>query len=194
MLAIAAIAVLMATGCGSDSGDDTASQANAGGASEAKTEGGSEGQSQSQGEGETETQSGEETQSAEGGTSSGDSAFVKEANDVCRQARQGSFEKLEKYRAAHKSDGLSPNELTNKAINAVLLETIEEEIAGLEALAPQAEDPGQIEGIVAEMEATLGEAQAKANNEAGFAEIEALFAGEDKTLESLGLSECSKSA
>lgn len=192
MLVVAAMAVaLMAIGCGSDSGDETTSQAQAGNAAETQSDGGSEGQTQDG----SEAEDGSETQSGEDGESSaGDSGFVKEASAACTNAREGSFEKIDAYRKKFKPEGLSEADLTNKAVKTVLLETIEGEIAGIQSLAPEAEDPAEIEKLVAEMEATFKQAQVKAKTDAGYAEIEDLFDDTDKTLESLGLSACSKSA
>jgi hypothetical protein len=122
----------------------------------------------------------EEESSSEESSSPEKATFAKKASAACTRARQEAFQGI-------KASGSGGN-----SIEAVLLATIQAEIAAIRALPPPAGDEGEIEGIVAEMQTTLDNARGMKN--ASATEIEALFGGTDKQLEAYGLAACSKSA
>jgi len=107
-------------------------------------------------------------------------AFIRKASAACTRAREEAFKQVS-------GSGNAKNSL-----EAVVLATLQAEIAAIGALPPPAGDEGEIEGIVAEMQATLDDARRMKN--ASSTEIEALFGDTDKQLEAYGLAACSKSA
>lgn len=127
--------------------------------------------------------------SATGGASrSSKAAFVKRANAACLENQEGALERLAAYEKGHRSDGLTKAELTEKAIRAVELSTIESEIAAIRALGPAPEgDTAAIKAIVAALEKDLAAAKESKNSSK---EVEDYFLDADKMLQDFGISGC----
>lgn len=172
-LLVALMALAMAVpGCGSDSDGDS-NGAQSGGATTAQEKGRQSGQGQVD-----ETESGSET-ATDGSASPEKAAFVKKASTACTKARESAFEKLQASGSGESS------------IEAALLIAIQAEIAAIGSLPAPAEDEGEINEIVGDMQATLDKAQAMKG--ASYSEIEELFGDTDAKLEAYGLTACSKS-
>ena len=129
--------------------------------------------------------------------SSGDKAeFIKAAEALCLKKRQGSFERIAAYEKKHGSEGLPPAVLGQKAIRAVVLATIDEEIDGLRALEPPAGEEEEVEALLASLQKTLEKARSRtkklAVQQAPAALISAVFHAADKELKAYGLLACAK--
>jgi hypothetical protein len=116
--------------------------------------------------------------------------FIRSASAACDMARKGAFERIGAYKKKHSSEQLSKVALTEAALRAVLLSTIEAEIKGIHALDPPAEDKKELNTIIDEIKTTFD--KAKADKTLSYAEIEESFSGSDKKLKAYGLSDCAK--
>jgi hypothetical protein len=114
--------------------------------------------------------------------------FVKRASAACLDQREHSFEKIVAYEKKHRSDGVTAAELTNDAMNAAVLSTVEAEIAALGKLHVPAREEEAFEGINALMHDALD----KAKGEEKLAKVEAAFRGLDWQLRKFGLPACAK--
>lgn len=175
MCAVAiAIVAVTAVGCGGGS-DSTSSSSSAGGGTSSSAEGGSSSLSKEE--------------------------FVKQANAACLEARENSFAKIAAYEQHHRSQGLPQPILTQNAVRAVLLSTIEAEIPALRALGAPAGEEEKVEAMLAAQQAALEKAQKLRNKHyslqaaKGFqasVEIENDFGGPDKEFVAYGLTSCIK--
>lgn len=116
--------------------------------------------------------------------------FVKQANESCREKRVDAVKRVTAYFKRHKSDGLSEAELSQRALRAGVVSTIEAEIAALNALQPPAEDAEEVDALVASLERTLTKAKGQAKTDE---QVERSFIGVDKALRRYGLTQCTKS-
>ncbi len=148
---------------------------------------------------------GDDSSSASGSAANGSSTvassgskaeFIKEAEALCLQKRQGSFEKIGAYEKKHRSEGLPPIVLGQKAIRAVVLSTIGAEIAGLRALEPPADEAEEVEALLATLQTTLEKARSRteklAAEDAPAAIISTTFHVPNKELKAYGLPGCTK--
>ena len=118
----------------------------------------------------------------------GKAAFVKRASAACLDQRGNAFEKVVAYEKKHNSDGVPPAKLTNDAMKAAVLSTVEAEIAALEKLRVPAGEEEAFEAINALMHDALD----KAKGEEKLAKVEAAFRGLDWQLRKFGLPACAK--
>jgi hypothetical protein len=114
--------------------------------------------------------------------------FVKRASAACLEQREDTLERVPVYEKRHRSDGLSPHELTESALKAAVLSTVEAEIAALEKLGAPAGEEEAIEGI----NALLHDALIKAKGEEKLTKVEGAFQGVDTQLRKFGLPACAK--
>jgi len=176
-----AVAGLIA-GCGgggssSDGGSEATAEAQTGNSAEERQEEGS-------------AEEAAESEGGEGG-SAGKKAFATQAAAACQRERESALQRVGIYKAKHESEGLSESELTEEALKAVVLETVEGELSALRKLEPPAGEEQQFEAILAGLEAELEKAKKKAPKSSAQA-VEDSFPKSSRELARLGIPGCAK--
>jgi hypothetical protein len=117
--------------------------------------------------------------------------FVKKASAACQREREGLPEEASVYLSKHGSKGLSESVVIANMAKAVMVPTIEAEIAAIRKLGAPAGDEEQIEAILAAQQKALDEV--KGLKEAKSIEaILAHFGDANKMLKDYGFTACTQ--
>ena len=173
LFAIAAVAA----GCGSD--DESSSTTAAGGQAAG---GGSTGGGGGESGGGTAIQ----------GSSLDKPEFIKKASAVCMKEREGLVEEVDSYLKKHEPEGKPQGLLFAQMVKAVLLPTIEAEVAAIRKLGAPSGDEEEVEAILAAQEQGVEEAKQLKRLES-LEEVEGHFVVATERLFDYGFETCNNS-
>jgi hypothetical protein len=117
-------------------------------------------------------------------------AFIRRASAACLDPREDTLEKVIAYQKRHQSDGVSQQVLSENAMKAAILSTVEAEIAALEKLGGPAGGEDQVEAIMAALRNAVK--KGKSSAQAKVAQVEDNFKGADQMLRRYGIPACAK--